>query len=363
MKKIIKCKLFCAALVPLFISCVTTKDLEKEYKKETTPEIDKNGAKSQEEVERQNEKEMHDILVTEEAKVQDIEDTVVFIDRPVYVPYEEANPETENPKLVGVDAVKDSQKRATVKPEHYKMGTFFYQYNENLVYEVYAQPFHLTDIVLEKGEVVQGTPLFSEDESVWELTAGVAKDATTGEDIQHLFIKPAYSAQDSSLIIITDRRVYHFRVKSYAQTHMAIVKFTYPQSKNQWARKENKSAVEIENDYIRITNPEFLSFDYKMKYSMFKKPEFLPKRVYDDGASTYIQVDDIVLQKKLPVIFNERNEIVNYSVKKNVFVVPRLINKVTLRLGREKVTITKKKVSEAKAEKMQQESESAEVKS
>ena len=86
-----------------------------------------------------------------------------------------------------------------------------------------------------------------------------------------------------------------------------------------------------------------------MKYSMWKKPEFLPKRVYDDGQATYIQVDDIVLQKKLPVLFNEKNEIVNYSVKKNVFVIPRLINKLTLRLGREKVTVEKKKISAKKA--------------
>ena len=79
-----------------------------------------------------------------------------------------------------------------------------------------------------------------------------------------------------------------------------------------------------------------------MKYSNFKKPEFIPLRVYDDGQSTYIQVDEIVLQKKLPVLFNEKNEIINYTVKKNVFVIPRLISKATLRLGKEKVTVEKK---------------------
>jgi len=339
-------------LINLFCSCSTTKDLEIMQKKENAPEYDKN-VKSQEELEQKNEEELHEIFTAQEAKVQDIEDTVVFVDRPVYVPENKSDPETERGNKTGVEAVTESQKKATIKPERYKQGTFFYQYNENLVYEVYAQPFHLTDIVLERGEIVSGTPLFSEDDEVWELTAGVAKDAETGEDIQHLFVKPAYSNLDSSLIIITDRRVYHFRVKSNKDTHMAIVKFTYPQTRNQWARKNNQNAVEIENDYIRITNPEFLSFDYKMKYSMWRKPEFLPTRVYDDGASTYIQVDDIVLQKKLPVIFNEKNEIVNYSVKKNVFIIPRLINKITLRLGKEKVEVIKKKVSERKAKQME----------
>ena len=330
--------------MPFFVlSCSTTKDLEKINNEREVSEIT-DGAKSQEELEQINENELKNILITEELKQVDVEQTVVYIDRPVYVPEEKGNSNTDYVRKTGIDAVLESQKRATVKPEQYKLGTFFYQYSENLVYEIYAQPFHLTDIVLEKGEVVTATPLFSEDESVWELTAGVAKDQYTGEDVQHLFVKPAYTGLDSTLVIITDRRVYHFRVKSYRDTHMAIVKFTYPGSKNQWVTKASK-INETVNDYIHISNPELLSFDYKMKYSMWKKPEFLPKRVYDDGAYTYIQVDEIVLQKKLPVIFNEKNEIINYSVKKNVFIIPRLINKVTLRLGKEKVTIIKKKIS------------------
>jgi type IV secretion system protein VirB9 len=58
-------------------------------------------------------------------------------------------------------------------------------------------------------------------------------------------------------------------------------------------------------------------------------------------------LDEIVLQKKLPVLFNEKNEIINYTVNKNILYVPRLINKMTLRLGKEKVFIEKKKSESA----------------
>lgn len=188
-----------------------------------------------------------------------------------------------------------------------------------------------------------GTPLLSEDESVWELTAGVVKNPHMGEDVQHLFVKPTYSKQDSMLVIITDRRVYHFRLRSFADTHMAMVRFTYPLEKNVWARKTDpQRGRETETGFIRVSNPELLSFDYKIKYSRFRKPEFLPTRVYDDGQRTYIQVDEIALQKKLPVLFNEKNEIANYSVHGNVLAIPRLISKTTLRLGKEKVIIEKK---------------------
>lgn len=331
--------------ITMLAGCKTV-DLEKVSLPETkTEEV----YKSLEDEKEQNEKEMHDYLVQEELKVQDIEPTVVYIEKPVYVPY--SNDEKDGiKKKQGIDAARESLEKSTVKPEHYKNGTFYYSYNENFVYEVYAQPYHLTDIVLEDGETVLGNPLLSEDESVWELTANVARNPNTGEKIQHLFIKPAYSGLDSSFIVITDRRVYHFRLKSYKDTHMAMVKFRYPVSKNVWATSAAENGVNgisVENEFVTVTNPEYLSFDYKMKYG-FKKPEFLPKRVYDDGNRTYIVVDDVVLHKQLPLVFNERNEIVNYTVQKNVFIVPRLINKITLRLGSQKVIIEKKKTKNSK---------------
>ena len=133
---------------------------------------------------------------------------------------------------------------------------------------------------------------------------------------------------------------------------MAMVKFNYPHTQNVWATSSNGNSakgVSVENEFVTVTNPEFLSFDYKMKYG-FKKPDFLPQRVYDDGNKTYIVVDDIVLHKQLPLVFNERNEIVNYTVQKNVFIIPRLINKITLRLGKQKVTVEKKKTKTVNTE-------------
>ena len=327
-----------------FYGCKTV-DLEKA----AIPETERDDAfKSLDEEAEQNEQELHEYLIQEELKVQDIEPTVIYIEKPVYVPYSDSKKETVERKQ-GVEAAKESLKQAVIQPENYKDGTFYYTYNENFVYEVYAQPYHLTDIILEDGEIVMGNPLLSEDASVWELTANVARNPVTGENIQHLFIKPAYSGLDSSFIVITDRRVYHMRIKSYKDTHMAMVKFNYPETRNVWATSSSSNAakgVSVENEFITVTNPEYLSFDYKMKYG-FRKPEFLPKNVYDDGNKTYITVDDIVLHKQLPLLFNERNEIVNYTVKKNVFIIPRLINKVTLRLGKQKVIITKKKTKRA----------------
>lgn len=321
-------KIYLSLLISLlFISCQTTKDLEIIT------------ATDEEELtEEQLQKDESDgiYLVKEAVQEQNSNENILVIERPVYYPESKASA-NEKPKS-GKEAAVQSLSEAIQKPEQYKSGTFYYQFNENWVYEVYAQPLHLTDIELEPGEIVTSNPLLSENETVWELTAGVARDPETGLQVQHLFVKPAYANLNSTLIIITDRRVYHFNLKSYKDTYMAMVKFRYAGKRNVWAKPE----VNETSNYIKTSNPEFLSFDYTTSYSKNNKPDFVPTMVYDDGSFTYIQVDEKVLHSKLPVLFNEKNEIINYEVKSNVFVIPKLITKVSLRIGKEKVIIEKK---------------------
>ena len=317
----------------MFLSCTTTVDLEKDYFQEEFEDDLQSDEFFQND-------ELTGTFVVQDKYIESNEEAnIVIVERPVYYPESKAS-KMDKGSATGKEAAAQSLKSAIQKPEQYKSGTFYYTYNDNWVYEIYAQPLHLTDIALEPGEVVTANPLLSEDTTVWELTAGVATDPETGLDIQHLFVKPAYSKLDSTLVVITNKRVYHFNLKSYSDTYMAMVKFTYPSTKNVWAT--SKSTVNEKSDYIKTSNPEFLSFDYITKYSKSKKPNFTPTLVYDDGSFTYIQVDEIVLQSKLPALFSEKNEIINYEVKDNVFIVPRLITKVTLRIGKEKVVIEKK---------------------
>ena len=84
----------------------------------------------------------------------------------------------------------------------------------------------------------------------------------------------------------------------------------------------------------------------KMTHPIFNKPSWLPKQVYDDGSKTYIVHDEKSLHTELPILFNERNELVNYRIQKNIFIIDQLITKVTLRLGNVKVTIEKKRTNE-----------------
>ena len=86
-----------------------------------------------------------------------------------------------------------------------------------------------------------------------------------------------------------------------------------------------------------------MSFDYEIRYTKKKKPVWCPTLIYDDGQKTYIVLDEKSLNMETPAVFKHNSDIVNSQVDKNVIILNELIEKVTLKLGWEKVIITKKK--------------------
>lgn len=313
----------------------------------TEASVESSGYHSYEEEQIATQQEIQDFIIEEKIKEVDIEKTVVYVEKPVYYP---ANEELDKPTLTGKDAARESTNSSMQSPSKWTNGTMYYDFDPDFTYEIYCQPYRVTDLQLEPGEQVIEMPFLSETQ-VWEIGAGVSR--VGGVDTQHFFLKPAYSGLETSFIIITDKRVYHFMLKSFKDVYMTQVKFEYP---NTMPFTINSSALSnssfdnvnnISKDVFYI-DPTFLSFDYIMTYSLFKKPYWLPKRVYDDGRKTYIVMDETVLHMTTPVLFNEKNEMINYSVNKNLIVINELIEKVTLRIEKEKVTIKKKSYKEPK---------------
>jgi type IV secretion system protein TrbG len=294
------------------------------------------GIKSIKDEQAADEKKAEDCRVQNDLKEVDVQKTVVYVKQPVYEPAEEQR-ETG---AKGKDAVKAANAEAVQEPEKFVHGTMYYDYDSDFVYEVYTQPYRLTDIELEPGEQVLELPYLSENK-VWVLGAGVSR---LGEkDVQHFFLKPTYSGLITSMVIITDKRVYHLLLKSYKDTYMPSVKFSYPDSMPFTVKTDAmKSQVNKLTQDTEGVDPKYLSFDYRMSYSIFKKPSWIPTLVYDDGKRTYIRMNEIVLHRASPAVFDENNNLINYRVDKNLVIIDQLIDKVTLRYGKEKVVIRKK---------------------
>lgn len=338
MRKALTLAALCAASLAA-ISCRTTKSFDK-LGAETERERPARNFKEEREAGRD---EVQRYLLEEELKEVDVEKTVVYVDRPVYYP---AGEKPEAPALKGKKAAQASTEEAVQEPTFFTAGTMVYDFDKDFTYEIYCQPFRVTDIILEPGEQVIEMPFLSE-EKVWEVGAGVSREGNV--DTQHFFMKPAYSGLITSFIIITDKRVYHMLLKSFKDCYMTQVKWKYPNTMpfNLMAGKlRGANGVGSLSQDSTGVDPMYLSFDYKMSYSIFKKPYWLPKRVYDDGRRTFIVMDETVLHMVTPVLFNKRNHMINYSVNKNIIVVPELIEKLTLRVGYQKVVIKKKSYRE-----------------
>jgi type IV secretion system protein VirB9 len=319
---------------------------------EVEPAEKNSGVKNLDEEIRADEQEQQRYAIEEELKNLDIEKTIVYIDRPVYSPRQPENP----PPKPG-DAVAKSLSDAVQVPMKFINGLMYYPWDETFVYEIHTQPYRTTDIILEPGEEVIEMPFLSE-EKVWEIGAGVSRK--NGQDVQHFFVKPSFKSLTTSMIIITDRRVYHLLLKSFPDRFMAMVQWNYPPSMPLNIKSSRLNPAQGVNNLAHDTtlvDPAFLSFDYRMTYSIFKKPVWLPSRIYDDGRKTYIELNEQMLNMESPVLFNHRNERINYRVHKNLVVIDELIEKVTLRRGKEKVTVYKKRYKKPSQENGQAEEE------
>jgi len=289
-----------------------------------------------------------------------------IIERPIYVPADNA-PSTLT--FSSGDRVKDTQRQIAagiLEPSQYSRAAVIYDFDPDWVYEVYTQPLRASDIMLEPGEQAKAPPFIS-DSVRWLVGAGVNYSGNVAT--QHIYVKPTESGLEATLIINTDRRVYHIILRSYQLTHMPIVRWRYPappmvnsfdfekpQGSSGVTGAVGGGGVEVRQAQVSVYQPEVIdakdlpgidprmvSFDYKVTWGLFRKPRWLPEFVYDDGKKTYITFPEDVLHDTFPVITENRYDIVNYRVADNIVIIDKRIEKVTVRQGKTQITIVKKK--------------------
>ena len=268
-----------------------------------------------------------------------LEPEVIVREKPVFVPEKETPPARTEP---GIPTVRKSNNTGIVKPSEYSHAAMVYDYDPDWVYEIYAQPLRVCDIALEPGERAIEPPFVSDSER-WILGAGVSYEREI--PVQHIYVKPAEAALNASLIINTDRRVYHIILRSYYEIHMPMIRWRYLSGlPNNYVSAPNgpAAAADAQNPHQGI-DPRYLSFNYRITYSLFRKPVWFPELAFDDGSKTYITFPPLILQRELPAIFENRRDIVNYRVNGNVIIIDKLIESITVKIQRTEVSIVKKR--------------------
>lgn len=267
--------------------------------------------------------------------------------------------------LTGTEALNKALDDLTVVPKYEDGELRAFVYKSENIYQVHCQTYHTTIIQLQPGEDMLEVPYISET-SVWKLSRGTG--LVNGLPTVYLMLKPDKAQLDSTMIIITDRRVYQLQIKSYSNHYMPYCKWVYDDpdmslagslaSTNAGAVAASASVTTAPQEPKPTTLQDIIaaggtiSFNYKWdmgKASTFsrkstEKPSWYPTCVFDDGQRTYIILDEKCLNMDIPAVLENKDEIINSQVTKNCITINKLVTKIRLKLG--KVVVDIEKVAE-----------------
>lgn len=237
----------------------------------------------------------------------------------------------------GKDSVTKANTSARVEPflAGFINAMQVWPYSPAALYQIYASPGRVTDIVLEAGE--QLTDVSVSDPVRWivgDTQSGSGSDARI-----HLIVKPTRPGLKANLVVTTDRRAYYAELRSEPETWMASVSWDYPQDRLralQASNAERQAAAPVTTG----VHLEQLKFRYEITGD---KPVWRPLRAFDDGRKVYIQFPEGISQGDMPPLFvigaEGDAELVNYRVRSPYYIVDRLFNAAELRLGKKTQTV------------------------
>ena len=159
----------------------------------------------------------------------------------------------------------------------------------------------------------------------------------------HILVKPIAPNLSTNLVIATDKRAYHLEMRSFRETYMAAISWTYPQDQLAKRRTDAMRASEAAEFVVAPSiNPDRLQFRYEIEGD---RPHWRPVRAFDDGEQVFIQFPEAIAQGEAPPLFvlsrEGKPELVNYRMRGNYYVVDRLFSAAELRLGEKRQSVVR----------------------
>ncbi|WP_036254232.1 P-type conjugative transfer protein TrbG [Methylobacter sp. BBA5.1] len=208
------------------------------------------------------------------------------------------------------------------------------------------------DVALQAGELVNSIHLG--DTARWTVEPAITGAGPS--ETQHLIIKPMDVGLETSLVVTTNRRTYHFKLRSHRTQYMPQVAFTYPEDAlAKWDAIRTRETQERERKIIPQTGEYLgnLNFDYDLDGDA----AWMPVRVFNDGRKTILQMSKAMAQTEAPTLLVLRKEgglftddetvMVNYRVQGDRYIVDTVFDKAILIAGvgdgQDRVTITRRK--------------------
>ena len=255
----------------------------------------------------------------------------------------------------------------------YKAGLVTFAYGSGIPTVVCAL-LELTDLAFEKGESILSVQLG--DSVRWNIESAISGSAN--DSVEHLIVKPLEAGLKTSMLITTDRRTYHIRLKSTEADFMPAVVFSYPNSlklpskkhygddsylqytSNYDSNEDHNDCSETNSSLKNYSSVQNVSYEVNSRpalnvaatyndstqrrnynYSVDGDSKIIPQNVYDDGKRTFIVMNNPINSSYLPVLqeissesflfFGEdKTNTINFTYFDNTFVVDGIYSHLRL---------------------------------
>lgn len=222
-------------------------------------------------------------------------------------------------------------------------------YDSDNTYLLLAKPKAVTHVQFAADEVIRSVA--AGDTANWELTPT--------KDRKHLFVKPKFDGDETSMTVLTDQRAYQFVLRSTGEGKKWYQRISWVYSADMLMSMEGdrppavdipspqasspaseSTPVAAQNRPLAGIKPEALRFTYEVS----GEAPFRPTVVFDDGRFTYFKLPANL--QELPALFavieGKDFSLVNFEVQGEYLVAQRLMEAAVLKLGRAEVRVNVK---------------------
>lgn len=248
---------------------------------------------------------------------------------------------TKSTRLIGEAAIEEANKKSIKQPNsgEYINSIMTFNYMPGALYQIYAAPLSVTDVQFQNNEHI--VAVGAGDTVRWQVSKTYSGIGANRQE--HLLVKPYDEGLTNSLVVTTDLRTYHIMLHSTPKTYMASVTWRYPDSEGIVTQFDEDS--EGISDITQGVDIGRLSFNYEIKLLKKPQPDWYPRIVFNDGSKTYIKLPNQIQDAPTLLVGDAKhNEIVNYRVQGNYYIVDNIFSQALLYGGgKSLVQITMKK--------------------
>ena len=203
-------------------------------------------------------------------------------------------------------------------------------YEENQVYPIYAVNGLVTSIV------------FAEDEKVDVHTSGFSTAWEFAARGNHFFLKPRAKEGSTNLVVVTNKRTYHFdlRLGWNRKTATYELAFTYPKeeaTKRAAASEKERVEARLKTSATKpasVAEAPASNRDYTMNFGEAKSSRSIaPMEAFDDGRFTYLRFGKSSDFPSVYRVVDETETLLNAHVEAFFFVVHGIYEALRLRAG------------------------------